>query len=366
MSPTEGNLRQALPQSFNKGRDEEAMSRGLVVGKFMPLHRGHQLLIESALAKVDDLTVVVYNDTPPGHYPAMPIEKRVRWLTQLYPDLENIVPREDPLKDKSQEERDKPVWAQLYADDVEFLGPFDYVFSSEVYGDPYAEALGAKSVVVDLARKTLPISGTTIREDLYEYRGWVDPIVYRSLIQKVVFVGTESAGKSTLAKAMAEELDTQWVHEYGRELWEAQGLQGTFRDLLKIAETQYKREQAAALHSKEYLFCDTNAWTTLQWSLMYNNTADARLYELVDKIKDEYLWILCDNDFGWINDDGTRELVGERSQHFQDQNRQALKDLGVDYYQVSGNVEERVKQVCQILKSYSSLTFSETFSLVAH
>lgn len=325
------------------------MYRGLVVGKFMPLHRGHQLLIESALARVDDLTVVMYDSNPPGHYPAMPIEKRMKWFTQLYPELENIVPRKDILPPTmSQDEKDDPKWAEAYAKDLEFLGQFDYVFSSEEYGEAFAEALGAKNEVVDAARKMLPISGTVIRENLYDHRGWVDPIVYRSLIQKVVFVGTESAGKSTLAKAMAEELDTLWVHEYGRELWEAQGLTGTFRDLLKIAENHYKREQAATLHAREFLFCDTNPWTTLQWSLMYNHTADARLYEMVEKTKDEYIWILCKNDFGWHNEDGTRELEGNRSQDFQDQIEQGLIDLGITYHTVGGTVEERVAKVKEI------------------
>lgn len=325
------------------------MYRGLVVGKFMPLHRGHQLLIESALAKVDDLSVVVYDSNPPGHYPAMPIAKRVGWLTQLYPGLENIVPRKDILSPSMpQEEKDDPKWAEAYAKDLEFLGHLDYVFSSEEYGEAFATALGAKSVVVDAAREMLPISGTEIRENVYEHRGWMDPIVYRSLIQKVVFVGTESAGKSTLARAMAEELDTLWVHEYGRELWEAQNLTGSFADLLKIAENHYRREQAAALHAREFLFCDTNPWTTLQWSLMYNNTADARLYEMVERTKDEYIWILCKNDFGWHNEDGTRELDGNKSQEFQDQIENGLIKMGVNYYTVEGSVEERVAKVKEI------------------
>lgn len=315
----------------------------------MPLHRGHQLLIESALAKVDDLTVVVYDSNPPGHYPAMPIEKRVQWIAQLYPQLENIVPRKDPLpQDMPQEDKDDPKYAELYANDLAFLGQFDFVFSSESYGEAFAEALGAKSVVVDEAREMLPISGTQIRENVYEHRGWVDPIVYRSLIQKVVFVGTESSGKSTLAKAMAERMNTEWVHEYGRELWESQGLTGTFRDMLKIAENHYKREQAATLHAREFLFCDTNPWTTLQWSLMYNDTADARLTEMVERTKDEYIWILCRNDFDWV-DDGVRELPGLKAMEFQHQIKQNLINLGVEWYEVRGSVEERIEQVTNLL-----------------
>lgn len=322
------------------------MRRGLLVGKFMPLHRGHQLLIETALANVDELTVVVYDSNPPGAYPSMPVEMRMNWITQLYPDLENVVPRKDPMHliHLSQEERDEPKYAPLYAEDLAFLGSFDVVFSSEDYGDPFAEALGAESFVVDIARDMIPISGTEIRENIYEHRGWVDPIVYRDLVQKVVFVGTESAGKSTIAERMARELNTSWVHEYGRELWIEQGLEGSFSDMLKIARGQYKREEAAMLHAREFLFCDTNAWTTLQWSLMYHDVADVRVTRLVEKIKDDYIWFLCTNDFGWV-DDGTRELEGERSKDFQRQIEDNLKAMGIKYHIIGGTIEQRVAQV---------------------
>lgn len=326
------------------------MDRGLIVGKFMPLHRGHQLLIESALSQVDDLSIVVYDSKPEGVYPSMPIEKRIQWIATLYPQVENIIARRDPLEGSvmTQDERDEPKWAQTYADDLNFLGSFDRVFSSEAYGGPFADALGAKSIIVDAARTMLPISGTEIRENVYDHRGWLDPVVYRSLIQKVVFVGTESAGKSTLARTMAEELDTLWVHEYGRELWEAQNLTGSFHDLWKIGQNHYRREEAAMLHSREFLFCDTNPWTTLQWSLMYNGTADARLIDLVERTKNEYIWILCDNDFDWVND-GMRELKGEKSKDFQNQIIENLDALVPVHFKVSGSIENRVETVKQLL-----------------
>lgn len=330
------------------------MRRGLIVGKFMPLHRGHQFVIETALANTDDVTVVLYDSHPEGVYPPMPAAMRARWIAKLYPQLENVVVRRDFLDELTgphitQEEKDDPKYAQAYADDLKELGQFDYVFSSEDYGDPFAKALGAESWVVDPGRLMLPISGTQIRENVYEHRGWVDPVVYRDLIQKVVFVGTESAGKSTIARRMAQELDTQWVHEYGRELWEKQGLTGSFRDMLKIAENHYRREQAMALHSNRFLFCDTNAWTTLQWSLMYSDMADSRLIDLVERTKDEYIWILCNNDFGWV-DDGIRELAGVKSSHFQWQQEKNLAELTKGNYEtISGSIEDRVEQIKDIL-----------------
>lgn len=319
------------------------MRTALIVGKFMPLHRGHELLIQTAMANADEVTVVVYDMATPVF---VPVEQRMKWISKLYPDLYNIVARKDPVI--GDVDRNSADFAKLYADDLDFLGKFDYVFSSEDYGQQFAEAMGATHVTVDAARQLMPISGTTIREDPFKYRAFMSPVVYRDLVQKVVFVGTESSGKSTIAKRMAEEFDTQWVHEYGRELWEAQGLTGSFHDLLKIAETHYRREESMALNSRKYLFCDTNPWTTLQWSTMYSGSADSRLLELVERTKNEYVWIVCDNDFGWV-DDNTRELVGDRSVKFQSDQINNLEKLGVVYDFIHGSVDERVAQVKDIL-----------------
>jgi cytidyltransferase-like protein len=131
------------------------MRRGLVFGKFMPLHRGHQLLIERALAEVDDLTIVVYDSEPTGDYPPMPIELRLRWLRELYPDVEAIVPVDDLEKDNP--DNDDPRFARMYADCLRFLGQFDRIFTSEPGYEQFAHELGAKHVIVDAARELVPI-----------------------------------------------------------------------------------------------------------------------------------------------------------------------------------------------------------------
>lgn len=318
------------------------MRRGFVFGKFMPLHRGHQLLIDTAFAGCDDLTIGVYDSTPLGEYPPMPVGLRLAWLSKLYPQAEQIVALEDPMA--GQAESEDPKYAELYAEKLEHLGRFDRVYTSEPGYDEFAKALHAEHVLVDAARTLVPISGTQIREDIYEHRGFIDPQVYASLIPKVVLVGTESTGKSTLARRLAEEYRTLWTHEYGRELWESQGLQGSFADHLKMARRQHGREEAARRHARDYLFCDTNAWTTLQWSLLSYGHADARLYELVDATIDEYIWILCGNEFGWVQD-GTRELRGEISQRFQDQQIADLEEREIPYIAVEGSITERLEMV---------------------
>ena len=322
------------------------MRRGLVFGKFMPLHHGHQLLIERALAEVDDLTIVVYDSEPAGDYPPMPIELRLGWLRELYADVESIVAVDDPGKHNP--DNDDPSHAPMYADSLRFLGRFDRVFTSESGYERFAQELGAKHVIVDAARELVPISGTLIRSNPYEHRGWLDPRVYGSLVQKVALVGSESTGKTTLARHLADVYDTRWTHEFGRELWEAQGLTGTFADHLEIARRQHQREEGARRHARAFLFCDTTPWTTLQWSLRSYGTADARLHALVDTTVGDYVWLLCDNDFGWI-DDGTRELPGRLGEAFQAQQRGDLERRGIPFHLLGGTVDERTRQVEAIL-----------------
>jgi HTH-type transcriptional regulator, transcriptional repressor of NAD biosynthesis genes len=321
------------------------MRRGLVVGKFMPLHRGHQLLIDAALAGCDDVTLVVYDTRPPGRYPAMPVELRARWVSELYPQLESIVVVPDPLPPDAS---DDPAYAEVYAGQLRFLGQFDRFYSSEPTYGRFAELIGAEHVVVDRARELVPVSGALIRRDPFRHRGMIDPHVYASLVRRVALVGTESSGKTTLARAMADRLDTVWTHEYGRELWEAQGLQGSFADLWRIGRRQRDREDAAARHAREFVFCDTNAWTTLHWSLRLHGVADARLEDLVDRTMGDYVWIVCDNDFGWVHD-GTRELAGEAAAEFQRQQVADLDARGVPYHVASGPLEDRVAQLLDVL-----------------
>jgi HTH-type transcriptional repressor of NAD biosynthesis genes len=324
------------------------VTRGLVFGKFMPLHRGHQLLIERALSEVDGVTVAVWDSAPPGSYPHMPVELRTGWLRDLYPGLEAIVPLDDPLRDDP-ERAVEPESAALYAEQVRPLGPFDRVYSGEERYQSFARELGAEPVVSELT----PISGTAIRADPYEHREWLDPRVYATLVEKVLFVGTESTGKTTIARTLAERFDTNWAHEYGRELWVERNGQLSFAHYLHIGETQHRREETLRLDARRYVFCDTNAWTTLHWSFRMYGCADARLWELAEATMGDYRWFLCVDDFPW-QQDGWREMPGGEAHTFQLSQQADLDARGIDYVTLEGPLEQRVERVVRALTSDGS------------
>ena len=179
------------------------MKIGLTLGKFAPLHRGHQLLIEKALSETDHVLVMIY-DAPDDT--SIPLPVRSNWLRQLYPTIEVIEAWDGPLMigDTSEikEMHEEYILKVLAGKQI------SHFYSSEFYGQHVSQALGAIDCRVDPERKRVPVSATAIREDPYTNREYIDPLVYRDLITKIVFLGAPSTGKSTLAEELACKYST--------------------------------------------------------------------------------------------------------------------------------------------------------------
>lgn len=299
-------------------------------------------MIETARAAVDELVVVVYET--PGYVP--PAAVRAGWARALYPDATVLV-LEDPVL-----EGDDETVAASYAAHLRehYDGPLTDVFSSEGYGPRFARYLGAAHVMVDRERRHVPISATQIRADPFRYRHFMSPLVYRSLVVKVCFMGAESTGKTTLAEACARRFGTVWMPEYGRELFELKHGRLAFEDLLEIAHEHLRRENALAAEASRFLFCDTNAIVTEFWSRFYFGRADAALVALAEQVEHDYAYVLCANDFPWVQD-GWRETGGEEMwfEH-QREIRADLERRGLDYVEAAGPVADRVATVASWLE----------------
>ena len=143
-----------------------------------------------------EVSVLVWSNPD---FDEMPNAIRAAWVRELYPALNVVVADDGPAN-----ESPGPVhWA--YVSDLLArlrLTP-DVVVSSEGYGRPFAEHLGAEHVAADPDRRGVPTSGTAIRADVHADRRDLDTRVYRHFVERVVFLGAESTGKSTLAARMA-------------------------------------------------------------------------------------------------------------------------------------------------------------------
>lgn len=144
------------------------MTKGLIIGKFYPPHKGHKYLIETALTQVDELTVIVCGKKDQ----TIPPKLRGEWLKKLHPKA-NVLVIEDITTELI--ENDPKSWAEAT---TRWIGhSLDFIFSSEDYGELYAELLGCKHVLVDKTRVKFPISASMIRSNPQEYLRYLDPVV---------------------------------------------------------------------------------------------------------------------------------------------------------------------------------------------
>jgi HTH-type transcriptional regulator, transcriptional repressor of NAD biosynthesis genes len=321
---------------------------GLVVGKFAPLHKGHELVLETAQNHCQRVIVLCYSNPD---FPTMPSQTRAGWIRALYPNLEVFVPSNPPPNNSSDHTHREFVRHWLEEHHLRA----DMVFGSDEYLTGFAAHIGAMPVVVDAARATVPISGTRLRQSPHALLEFVSPLVRRHLefwaqpIQKVVFLGAESTGKSTLTTRMAQEYSTAFVPEYGREVWERKNGQLKPEDYIHIAKTHRQLEDAALETAKRFLFVDTNAMTTMFLGYAYEGNMLPELTELAREAQDRYHHVfLCADDIPFAQD-GWRDDAVWRSRA-QGMVRYDLAVRGVTYTEVRGNLEERVLQVRAVLE----------------
>lgn len=336
---------------------------GLVVGKFWPPHRGHHLLLETAAAQVAELVVLVYANPDST---TMPAAVRAGWLRELYRGDEVADgPRigRTPLRifALSAEADDVPPDA---ADDRthrefvrQWLAQRDIrvaaVFSSELYGAGFAGHLGAAHVAVDPARRQVPVSGTLVREHPAAAAQYLHPLVAAQLgavppaaVPRVVVLGAESSGKSTLCAALAAAYGTAWVPEYGRTLHEQKHGHLVFEDLLYIARRHVELEDEAATGARGVIFCDTNAATTALYSYYYFHRCDPALQAMAAVCGQRYAHTFVCTPTVPFEQDGWRGPEALRSfQH--GAILMQLDFYGIPFTLLEGTVEERLAQVQQ-------------------
>ncbi len=134
-------------------------------------------------------------------------------------------------------------------------------------------------------------------------------------IKKIVIIGPESTGKSTLSKALAEHFQTLWCPEYAREYLLKNGTNYSAADLLTIAKGQLKLEDEFLQKiqeetKKSVLFVDTDMYVMKVWSEYVFGTCDFFILDTIIKRKyDGYL--LCNIDLPWVKDE-LREYPDEK------------------------------------------------------
>lgn len=321
---------------------------GLTLGKFAPLHLGHQYMIETAIQEMDEVIAVIY-DSP--EVTDIPLSIRANWIRTLYPKVEVIEAWDGPS-----ETGDTPEIKQkqeTYILELLKGRAITHFYSSEFYGDHMSKALGAKDRRIDEKRSRYPISATRIRENLFLNRHYLHPIVYTDCITKVVFLGAPSTGKTTITKRLADMYETVWMPEYGREYWEKHQINRRLSkgQLLEIAQGHIHREEEKIKEANKFFFVDTNAITTYLFSKDYHGESHPELVKLANRASRRYdLVFLCENDIPY-EDTWDRSGAVHRK-IFQKQMKADLLERKIPFVSLRGSLEERLGTVQKVLAKY--------------
>jgi HTH-type transcriptional regulator, transcriptional repressor of NAD biosynthesis genes len=312
------------------------MKRGLVIGKFLPVHLGHLALIRFAAAQCDELIVSMSfrSDDPIDH------SLRYRWLCDIlkndesikvYEIVDDFDHEELPLAERTKE------WATVIRN---VYPPIHVLFSSEAYGDAFALNLGAQHILFDQQRVGVPIAASLIRKNPLQYWNFIPEVVRPYFVKKICLYGPESTGKSTLTIALAAEFDTAFVPEVAREMLITNDF--TIQDIIAIGLAHAERIHRMEKVANKILFCDTDIITTQIYSQYYLNIIPEVLYSLEKETRYDH-YFLMDIDVPWVAD-GLRDLGHKRDEMFAIF-KQALERRGVTYTIVRGDFQERLEQM---------------------
>ena len=165
-------------------------------------------------------------------------------------------------------------------------------------------------------------------------------------MRKIVIIGPESTGKSTLCAQLAAHYRTEWVREYAREYLEQHGTDYRFEDLYTIAAGQMVREEKtfsslATNKKSKVVFIDTDLYVIKIWSEFVFNKIDNRILNAIN-IRKYDLYFLCDTDLPWV-EDRLREYPDPavRKKLFKHY-KEEMTEQSTPWVVISGNYEERL------------------------
>ena len=167
-------------------------------------------------------------------------------------------------------------------------------------------------------------------------------------IIKIVVIGPESTGKSTLCAALADHFHTIWCKEYAREYLLVHGTNYSYEDLLTIAkgQLQLENEATAAISSgaskTPVLIIDTDMYVMKVWcEFVFGKCHQFILDEIVTRKYDGYL--LCKPDLPWTKDELREYPDLETREKLYHHYRDLLINQSTPWFEVQGSGQQRIQ-----------------------
>ncbi len=324
---------------------------GMYGGCFCPLHLGHLECLIRAAGLCEELYVVISWK----EHEDIPLKVKIRWIHQLTKHIGNV--KMIPLKDQTvcKEDYTEAYWEADCKKVKEAIGKtIEVVFCGSDYDEnSFWNKCYAESEFVVFPRNQY--SSTEIRKDLYGHWEWMPQIVRSYFTKKVLLIGGESAGKSTLTINLANYFNTVYLEEVGRDLSE---LSGTDRYMLSEDFTRILLEHKAKEYrligqANKVLFEDTDCLVTrffMDFLEDENMEGNARLAEAIAALNQYDLILFLEPDVEWVQDGDRSEVMAADRTKYSEMIKALYEKQGFSFQVIRGDYNSRFEQAVQYVR----------------
>lgn len=316
---------------------------GIYGGTFNPLHMGHVRCIIEAANQCEKLIIIISDGINRNE---LNIKIRYRWIYQLTKHLSNvsifIIKDEADTKQGYTED----MWTSDAIKVKEFAGEnIDVVFCGSDYDEnSFWSKCYPDSEIIYFQRDQ--ISSSKIRSNPMLYWDWLPNVVKPYFVKKVLVIGGESTGKSTLITNLANYYNTNYVEEVGRDISERSGtdlmmITDDFTDILLMHKI---KEKEAIIISNRLLFEDTDCLITkfyIRFLEGKQNDDNEALADVISSLNRYDLILFLEPDVKFVQDGGRSIVIEEDRVKYSNKIKDLYSEKGFNFEIISGNYQER-------------------------
>ena len=318
------------------------MVKAFVFGKFLPFHKGHEAMINFALANCEFLTVLVCCSDKENIQDTY----RKAWIEKAFEKEKNIEIRtfnyleSELLNTSESSESVSKIWAEVFKKQ---LPDYSLLITSEEYGNFVAAFMNIQHIAYDIPKKLYPVSATAVRNDVFNNWQFVPDSVKPDLLLKVVILGTECTGKTTLTEKLAKYFNCSFISEAGRDII-ANSNSFTFNDLYLVASEHATRIDKSNLADSPLVIIDTDIHTTKSYSL-FTFEKELEISTDIYNSNRANIYLYLNNDVEYLQD-GTR--LSEADRNLLDlSHRQVLTNHNIEIIEVTGDWDKRFEKAVE-------------------
>lgn len=350
------------------GINGKRYATGMYGGCFNPLHLGHLECIIRAAGLCRDLYIVIsYREHPSD----IPLRVKIRWLYTLTRHLGNV--HFIPLPDKVTRKEDYT--EDLWLDDArkvraEIGKPLNVVFCGSDYDEnSFWQVCYPEAKLMVFPRSQY--SSTAIRNDICGHWDWMPRAVRSYFVKKVLIIGGESSGKSTLTVNLAHYFNTVYLEEIGRDLSMLSGTDAWMlgEDFTRILLEHKDREIRLQDEADKVLFIDTDCLITRFFldflgagagaSAAAEDTArNQRLSDAISDLNRYDLILFLEPDVEWVQDGDRSEVIAADRLRYSEMIKELYRSRGFGFQVISGDYNSRFDKAVSLVKDLLALNSS--------